>query len=135
MFAPRYGIAEESATGMAAGPLACFLNDHMGQVKEKYEIEQGYSMNPSSPSCINVVLSKEGLAIRSLKAGGTAAITRFEEIEIQWERVRPRLAIERVFLKPRYIKDVLSDMTKSEGDGMTAKGQLRSDAAAELKIR
>ena len=82
MFAPRYGIVEESATGMAAGPLACFLNDHMGQVKEKYEIEQGYSMNPSSPSCINVVLSKEGLAIRSLKAGGTAAITRFEEIEI-----------------------------------------------------
>ena len=37
--------------------------------------------------------------------------------------MRPRLAIERVFLKPRYIKDVLSDMTKSQGDGMTAKGQ------------
>lgn len=25
MFAPRYGIDEESATGMAAGPLACYL--------------------------------------------------------------------------------------------------------------
>lgn len=27
MFAPRYGIDEESATGMAAGPLACYLHD------------------------------------------------------------------------------------------------------------
>ena len=29
MFAPRYGISEESATGMAAGPLACFMHDQM----------------------------------------------------------------------------------------------------------
>jgi len=29
MFAPRYGILEESATGMAAGPLACFLHDRL----------------------------------------------------------------------------------------------------------
>ena len=29
MFAPSYGIPEESATGMAAGPLACYLHDHL----------------------------------------------------------------------------------------------------------
>ena len=29
MFAPRYGIAEESATGTAAGPLGCFLHDYL----------------------------------------------------------------------------------------------------------
>ena len=27
IFAPRYGINEESAAVMAAGPLACYLND------------------------------------------------------------------------------------------------------------
>ena len=34
MFAPRYGINEESATGMAAGPLACYLYDKMGINKD-----------------------------------------------------------------------------------------------------
>ncbi|TBX66142.1 PhzF family phenazine biosynthesis protein [Flavobacterium silvisoli] len=29
MFAPRYGIDEEAATGMAAGPLACYLFDKL----------------------------------------------------------------------------------------------------------
>ena len=29
MFGPRYGIDEESATGMAAGPLACYLYDKL----------------------------------------------------------------------------------------------------------
>jgi predicted PhzF superfamily epimerase YddE/YHI9 len=50
MFAPAYGIAEESATGMAAGLLAALL------VQEGHEpklvIEQGRSMKPSSPSLI-----------------------------------------------------------------------------------
>lgn len=29
MFAPRYAITEESATGMAGGPLACLLHDYL----------------------------------------------------------------------------------------------------------
>ena len=36
MFAPRYGINEESATGMAAGPLACYLYDKMGINQKQY---------------------------------------------------------------------------------------------------
>ena len=48
MFAPRFGIDEESATGMAAGPLACFLHDRMNQDKDLILIEQGQLMSPAS---------------------------------------------------------------------------------------
>ena len=82
MFAPRYGIKEESDTGMAAGPLACFLHDYMHLDQSVFQIEQGYSMQPASPSCIKVVLSKEGKEINSLKAGGIGKPSRYEEIEI-----------------------------------------------------
>ncbi len=82
MFAPRYGIAEESATGMAAGPLACYLHDHLGIVKDTYQIEQGYCMVQPSPSCIHVSLNKEGTDITSLSAGGTGVVSRVIQIEI-----------------------------------------------------
>jgi|TARA_B110000902_G_scaffold262825_1_gene340553 PhzF family phenazine biosynthesis protein len=82
MFAPRYGIKEESATGMAAGPLACFLHDHMHLVQEIFHIEQGFSMQPASPSCIKVVLSRKGKIINSLKVGGVGKPSRYEEVEI-----------------------------------------------------
>ncbi|MEW5249975.1 PhzF family phenazine biosynthesis protein [Microbulbifer discodermiae] len=82
MFAPHYGIKEESATGMAAGPLACFLHDQMKLNKEIFYIEQGYSMQPASPSCIKVVLSREGKVIKKLKAGGVGVASRNAEIEI-----------------------------------------------------
>lgn len=39
MFAPRFGIPEESGTGMAAGPLACFLRDHLGVEDSEILIE------------------------------------------------------------------------------------------------
>lgn len=82
MFAPRYGIDEESATGMAAGPLACYLHDIMHIQKDSFQIEQGYAMQPASPSCINVVLNFEQGDIVGLKAGGVGKPSRFEEIEI-----------------------------------------------------
>ena len=39
MFAPRYGITEEAATGMAAGPLACYLYDIMERTHADMLIE------------------------------------------------------------------------------------------------
>lgn len=72
MFAPRYGITEESATGMAAGPLACYLHNKMGMVKESYLFEQGYAMNPASPSVITVRLERQQGKISGLFAGGSA---------------------------------------------------------------
>ncbi len=82
MFAPRYGINEESATGMAAGPLACFLHDRMHLNKEVFLIEQGYSMQPVSPSCIEVVLAKVKNNIVNLKAGGIGKLSRYVDITI-----------------------------------------------------
>ncbi len=74
MFAPRYGIVEESATGMAAGPLACFLYDKMGLTKDVFLIEQGHFMKPPSPSVITVKLDLEDEKITGLIAGGKAKV-------------------------------------------------------------
>ena len=70
MFAPRYGIAEESATGTAAGPLACYLYDKLDIVKPTIYVEQGYAMQPPQPSCITVSLSTTNGKITSLMVGG-----------------------------------------------------------------
>lgn len=70
MFAPRFAIEEESATGMAAGPLACYLYDVVKINKTHFVIRQGEYMQPASPSVINVELSLDADQITSLMAGG-----------------------------------------------------------------
>ncbi|OXY82187.1 PhzF family phenazine biosynthesis protein [Oceanimonas doudoroffii] len=70
MFAPRFAIEEESATGMAAGPLACYLHDVVNMNKQVFEIRQGEYMLPASPSVIHVELSLNAGKITSLMAGG-----------------------------------------------------------------
>jgi predicted PhzF superfamily epimerase YddE/YHI9 len=74
MFAPLYGIPEESATGMAAGPLACYLHDVLGIKKDIYLIEQGYLMHPPSPSLITVELERNGGSVQKLMAGGKGIV-------------------------------------------------------------
>lgn len=82
MFAPRFGIPEESATGMAAGPLACFLHDRMGVDKDRLVVEQGHLMKPPSPSVIVVRLFRKDGRIRKLMAGGRARLTETRTVEI-----------------------------------------------------
>lgn len=82
MFGPWYGIVEEAATGMAAGPLACYLHDHMGVQQGRMVIEQGFLMNPPSPSEIIVDLNLQDGRIIGLMAGGRAKVSREFEIEI-----------------------------------------------------
>jgi len=82
MFAPRYGIDEESATGMAAGPLTCYLHDELKNEKREYLIEQGQLMSPAFPSVITVKLIVKAGAISSLMAGGKAAVSEFIYVEI-----------------------------------------------------
>ncbi|MEP0176999.1 MAG: PhzF family phenazine biosynthesis protein [Paraglaciecola sp.] len=82
MFAPFYGIDEESATGMAAGPLACYLHDHLEINKNTFVIEQGYAMQPASPSCIEVLLTLKNDRITKVTAGGTATVSKMLNIEI-----------------------------------------------------
>lgn len=72
MFAPRYGIAEEAATGMAAGPLACRLW-LQGHVRETvFELEQGRFMAAPSVSRLLVRLETAGGDIVGLEVGGAA---------------------------------------------------------------
>jgi PhzF family phenazine biosynthesis protein len=75
MFAPRYAIQEESATGMAAGPLACVLHDHLHLKKDTFLIEQGQFMEPVSPSLITVELAVKNDAVQNLMAGGYGKVT------------------------------------------------------------
>ena len=82
MFAPRYGINEESATGMAAGPLACYLYDKMGINKDVFLIEQGHLMKSSSPSFLTVKLNIQDGKISALIAGGKAKVMKSMIISI-----------------------------------------------------
>jgi predicted PhzF superfamily epimerase YddE/YHI9 len=82
MFAPRYGIEEEAATGMAAGPLACYLFDILGIKKNRMFIEQGWFMGQPSPSLIIVDLSLDNGKITKIMAGGKGILRTSLTIEI-----------------------------------------------------
>ncbi|GGB82859.1 phenazine biosynthesis protein PhzF [Marinobacterium zhoushanense] len=83
MFAPRYGIDEEAATGMAAGPMACYLHDQLVIREDSYLIEQGQFMHFPSPSVIEVRLKTgSDAAILGLMVGGSAAVSETRLIEI-----------------------------------------------------
>ena len=74
MFAPRYGILEEAGTGMAAGPLACYLFDRLNIKKQRILIEQGLFMQEPSPSLIIVDLILKNDQITGLLAGGKGKV-------------------------------------------------------------
>ena len=82
MFAPRYAITEEAGTGMAAGPLACYLYDVMNAKKNHLIIEQGWLMSPPSPSQIIVDLEISNGKITRLMAGGKGLVSERKTIEI-----------------------------------------------------
>lgn len=71
MFAPHYGIPEESATGMGAGTLACYLHDVLKINKKVFSIEQGYFMEITAPSLLTAELetSDDGTILRLLEGG------------------------------------------------------------------
>ena len=82
MFAPRYAIDEEAGTGMAAGPLACYLYDTMNIRKSRMCIEQGWLMSPPSPSQIIVDLEIVENKINRLMAGGKGVVSESRVVEI-----------------------------------------------------
>ena len=82
MFAPRYGIEEESGTGMAAGPLASYLHDILKIKKSKFVISQGQFMDIPSPSLIEVELLFDNGEISSLMAGGKGILASQMLIEL-----------------------------------------------------
>ncbi|WP_109830335.1 PhzF family phenazine biosynthesis protein [Reichenbachiella versicolor] len=82
MFGPRYGILEESGTGMAAGPLGCYLFDILKIKKKSFNIQQGKYMKEPSPSLIIVKLRTENEKIKDLMAGGKGILNKELDIEI-----------------------------------------------------
>ncbi len=83
MFGPRYSILEEAGTGMAAGPLACYLYDILKIKKKRFYIQQGKYMTTPSPSLIVVDLLTDNEKIKSLMAGGKGLLKTKLEIEIK----------------------------------------------------
>ncbi len=73
MFAPRYGINEESATGMAAGPLAGLLHER-GDPRTAFAIEQGRFMPSPSPSRLEACIDVEDGVVRSVTVSGLAKL-------------------------------------------------------------
>ena len=82
MFAPRYAIREEAATGMAAGALGCLLYDRIGIRKRHFSIEQGLSMQPPSPSRVSVDLDVRDERISGLLVGGAGRLIRTTTVHI-----------------------------------------------------
>ena len=82
MFASRYGIPEESATGMAAGPLAAYLAHQLPQPQTLFLIEQGHFMAPASPSIIQVQLERDAQTIHSLMTSGSATFIDYLTLEV-----------------------------------------------------
>lgn len=82
MFGPHYGILEEAGTGMAAGPLACYLFDILKIKKSTFHIQQGKFMQEPSPSLIIVNLRIEKGKIKDLMAGGKGVLNRQLEVKI-----------------------------------------------------
>jgi PhzF family phenazine biosynthesis protein len=82
MFAPAYGINEESATGMAAGPLACLLHTQQPNALAQYLIEQGRFMERPSPSLLKANLKIVDERIDSLYVGGDAFVKSETIVEI-----------------------------------------------------
>ncbi len=75
MFAPTLGIAEDPATGSAAGPLGCYLVRHNAVPAAKsgtMQCLQGVKMG--RPSHIHIAIGAEGDAITSVRVGGEAVL-------------------------------------------------------------
>jgi PhzF family phenazine biosynthesis protein len=82
MFGPAYGIPEESATGMASGPLACWLDAKADGRRNGFSIEQGHLMSPASPSLILAQPERSGRTLTAMWIGGSARTREVRRVSI-----------------------------------------------------
>jgi PhzF family phenazine biosynthesis protein len=80
MFEPRYGIDEESASGTAAGALACYLYDQCNFKKGHFKIEQGRFMPQPSIRYLYVNLKLINQKIENFQVGGTARYVKHRKL-------------------------------------------------------
>jgi len=75
MFAPDFGIIEDPATGIASGPLGCYLVRYgivSGDAAQQIVSEQGVVMG--RPSRIHIAIKGNTEAISEVKVGGEAVL-------------------------------------------------------------
>jgi len=75
MFAPELGVAEDPATGIASGPLGCYLVRHKIVPADKADAMislQGVKMG--RPSHVHISVGVEGGEITSVRVGGEAVL-------------------------------------------------------------
>jgi trans-2,3-dihydro-3-hydroxyanthranilate isomerase len=73
MFAPGSGVAEDPATGSAAGPLALHLARH-GAVGWGDEIEIAQGVEVGRPSTLFARVTGSGDAVERVEVGGSAVV-------------------------------------------------------------
>ena len=73
MFAPRSGVAEDPATGSAAGPLGVHLARH-SRIAFDQEIVISQGAEIGRPSTLHVRVSGSGDEIERVDVGGSAVI-------------------------------------------------------------
>jgi PhzF family phenazine biosynthesis protein len=81
MFAPFFGIREESATGTGVGPCTCYMYDHLQIKQNRIVVEQGKLMTPPSPSILYTDFQLEDGRITGLLVGGKAIQSGTKTIE------------------------------------------------------
>lgn len=74
MFAPRYGIPEEAATGVGAGGLATLLAARHELPGDRGAIAQGDSMSPASPSLLHVRMERVDGGPTAVWVGGSVGV-------------------------------------------------------------
>jgi trans-2,3-dihydro-3-hydroxyanthranilate isomerase len=75
MFAPDIGIVEDPATGIASGPLGCYLVRHKVVAADKAEAIlslQGAKMG--RPSHVHIAIGVQGGEVTSVRVGGEAVL-------------------------------------------------------------
>ena len=81
MFAPSSGVAEDPATGSAAGPLGIHLARH-GRIAFDEEIEVSQGAEIGRPSKLHVRVTGSGDDIRRVDVGGSAVIVARGEFKL-----------------------------------------------------
>jgi trans-2,3-dihydro-3-hydroxyanthranilate isomerase len=84
MFAPTYGVAEDPATGSAAGPLGCYLVRHRRREVGRMLAVQGVEIGKRSE--IHIEIEGGPTAITAVRVGGECAGLGEGFIEIEDER-------------------------------------------------
>lgn len=81
MFAPRFGVPEDAATGSAAGPLACHLVRH-GLVEPGVEISISQGEQIGRPSRLTAIARGSRDAIEHVVVGGSAVVVARGEFKL-----------------------------------------------------